>query len=300
MLRAHERVQLPNHGPMLLTTLLAPSFLLLTNCYLILATYLLLFTSYFTLLTFSLLALRFLLTLLTLRFLLLAQSQITHAPKSCTPPYFRRAAPQITHAPPTPPVHPLLAPTHPPTPTTFAGPSFNPLNIGAQEQWAIERRDDVLVFTSDPLPSRLLLAGHVSLRLHAASSSPSIDLVGRLCVVTGPIGSSILPRALSARIPTRSTNLCEGLLRVDAASGEETVGGEEGMECIVDLGPVAAEFPAKSRIRLQVCAAAHPRWMRNLCAKPQVPLAQQTCGAPATVCIWPSSSVLVLPIIPSS
>ena len=35
-----------------------------------------------------------------------------------------------------------------------------------------------------------------------------------------------------------STNLCEGLLRIDAAPTEVNVGGDGGVERVVELGPV--------------------------------------------------------------
>lgn len=168
-----------------------------------------------------------------------------------------------------------------PTPAC-GGPSFNFLNSGERSQRPIERRDDVLVFTSPPLTQPLTIAGHVALKLRVACSAPSIDLVGRLCAVC-PLAGSV--------------NLCEGLQRVDAdrkATGERasthaqraTVGGEEGVDITVRLGPVAADFAVGSRVRLHVCSAAHPRWMRNLCDETSVPLAERRAGRPTRVKIW--------------
>ena len=90
---------------------------------------------------------------------------------------------------------------------------------------------------------------------------------------------------------------------MDAASGGAQVGGGvdgPGVEARVELGPVAAEFPRGSRVRLHVCSAAHPRWMRNLCDDPRVPLGEQRTGMAAKVRVWvDGSSRLVLPSIPS-
>ncbi len=171
-----------------------------------------------------------------------------------------------------------------PTPCC-GGPSFNPVNSGERSQRAIERRDDVLVFTSPPLDRPIVVAGTVKLRLRAAADAPSIDLVGRLCAVR---------RGLSV-------NVCEGLLRVDAATGGDSVGGGtegEGGDFLVTLGPVAAEFDVGSQIRLHVCSAAHPRWMRNLCADPAVAWFEQKCGTDTKVRVWSDgSSRLELPAL---
>ena len=88
-----------------------------------------------------------------------------------------------------------------PTPSA-GGPSFNPLNAGARSQRAIERRPDVLVFTSPPLAAAAAIVGKVRLVLRASCAAPSIDLVGRLCLVGGP--------ALGGG----AVNLVEGALRL--------------------------------------------------------------------------------------
>ena len=69
----------------------------------------------------------------------------------------------------------------------------------------------------------------------------------------------------------------------------------------VELGPVAAELGLGERLRLHVCSAAHPRWMRNLCSSPEIPLARQTSGSFASCCVRVSvddeASVLMLPLL---
>jgi len=179
------------------------------------------------------------------------------------------------------------SPLHP-TPAC-GGPSFHPFNSGAIDQSAIERRDDVLVFTSEQMHAPLGFAGNPSLKLRVWTSSRSIDILGRLCLVT-PHGASI--------------NLCEGLTRVDATASEACIGDEQGgigRLVVVELGPVAVELARGECLRLHVCSAAHPRWMRNLCSSPEVPLARQTSGglAECSVCVSvdDEESMLVLPIV---
>ena len=167
-----------------------------------------------------------------------------------------------------------------PTPSA-GGPSFNPLNAGARSQRAIERRPDVLVFTSPPLAAAAAIVGKVRLVLRASCAAPSIDLVGRLCLVGGP--------ALGGG----AVNLVEGALRLHRPADGD------GAEVAVELGPIAAEVPAGARVRLHVCSAAHPRWMRNLCDDPAVALCLQREGEKAAVGVWvdDDASRLLLPIV---
>jgi len=161
----------------------------------------------------------------------------------------------------------------------------------------IERRadltsPDLLLFTSDSRHTPLAFAGTPLLTLRIWSSARSVDVVGRLCLVNKS-GTSI--------------NLCEGLTRVDALPDEESIGatkGAKGREVVVELGPVAAELCVGESLRLHVCSAAHPRWMRNLCASPEVPLAKQRSGNFAScrvhVSVDAGMSVLALPVLPSA
>ena len=216
-----------------------------------------------------------------------------------------------------------------PTPTS-GGPSFNPFNAGRWSQRCLETRSDVLVFTSAPLSTSLSLAGAAKLQVRVWASSRSIDIVGRLCRVD----------ALGL-----STNLCEGLTRVDAATDEPSVGaapaprvpvrpqaqrmqswkaraldafgehtlatadeavdegGGIGRLVTVAMSPLAVDLAPGESLRLHVCSAAHPRWMRNVLAAPETPLHAQVPlqGADATAVVQLAvddcESYLTLPVI---
>ena len=153
-----------------------------------------------------------------------------------------------------------------PTPA-MGGPSFNPFNAGGASQRSVERRDDVLVFTTQQLAQPLCLAGTATLQLRVWASARSVDVVARLCRVDKR---------------GRSYNLCEGLTRVDAAKGEPSVGAAAsgvGRLVTVVMRPLAVDLGIGERLRLHVCSAAHPRWMRNLLSDPEVPLHAQRPGA---------------------
>ena len=65
-----------------------------------------------------------------------------------------------------------------------------PIRPGPLDQRVLERRDDVLVYTSEPLESDLEVIGPVEMVLYAASTARDTDFIVRLCDVY-PDGRSI-------------------------------------------------------------------------------------------------------------
>ena len=111
---------------------------------------------------------------------------------------------------------------------------------------ALEQRDDVLTFTTQPLAEPVEAIGEVSAELWARAQPPHFDLFVRLCEV-GADGVS--------------RNVCDGLRSVEpdpAAISEDGVA-----HVVVELWPTAHRFAAGSRIRVQVSSGAHPRFARN-------------------------------------
>jgi hypothetical protein len=113
---------------------------------------------------------------------------------------------------------------------------------GPFDQAAVERREDVRIFTSEPLLEDLEVVGRVRAVLHVESSAPSTDWVARLCDVT-PEG--------------RSFNLCDGIVRVHQ-------GADAPCERVIDLWSTCNVFRRGHRMRLQVTSSCFPRWDRNL------------------------------------
>jgi hypothetical protein len=118
---------------------------------------------------------------------------------------------------------------------------------GPQDNRGLEARPDVLCYTTPPLDCALDVIGSVRLVLFARSSLPCADFFGRLCDVS-PDG--------------RSTNICDGLFRVEPGHAESQPDGIQRLE--VDMWATACRFQRRHRIRLQVSSGAHPRWSRNL------------------------------------
>ncbi|MCD7060620.1 CocE/NonD family hydrolase [Pelagibacterium xiamenense] len=133
-----------------------------------------------------------------------------------------------------------------PVPTT-GGATFLPglllgRNAGPMEQSNIERRDDVLVFTSAPLDAEVEVTGLVKATLWVQSSAVSSDWTARLCEVH-PDG--------------RSFGLVDGITRWS------NPGIDTPVEITVRLGHIGHLFRAGSRIRLQVASSNFPRFDRN-------------------------------------
>ena len=113
---------------------------------------------------------------------------------------------------------------------------------GTFDQSAIECRDDVLVFTTDPLVEDVEVTGQVTATIQVSTDAPTTDWVVRLCDVH-PDGASY--------------NVCDGITRVASAPGEpHTVE--------VDLWSTSILFKAGHRIRIDVTSSSFPRWDRNL------------------------------------
>jgi len=151
---------------------------------------------------------------------------------------------------------------------------------GAVDNRPLEARPDVLCYTTAPLERDLEIAGRVRLELYARSSLPHTDFSGRLCDVS-PDG--------------RSTNVCDGLFRVEPGRGEVQPDGSLRIE--IDLWATAHRFRQGHRLRLQVSSGAHPRWSRNLGTGES--LATGVCMAAADQAIYHDPahpSAVVLPV----
>jgi uncharacterized protein len=135
--------------------------------------------------------------------------------------------------------------------TLIMTPEYPP---GPRDQRRIEARPDVLVYTSDPLPTAVEVTGPITVHLWAVSSAPDTDFVARLLDV-GPDGCSF--------------NLTDGIIRAryrHFAQGEPASLIEPGRayEYVIDLWATSNVFLAGHRIRVQVTSSSFPRWDRNL------------------------------------
>jgi len=129
----------------------------------------------------------------------------------------------------------------PADPTPSPGGAILAVNAGSRDNRAVERRLDVLVFSSDPLGEPVEVIGEVAAELSVTRDNPHADLFVRLCDVD--------PRG-------RSRNVCDGIMRLTA---DDPMSGPVR----VSLSGAAHRFAPGHRIRLQVAGGAHPRFARN-------------------------------------
>lgn len=152
---------------------------------------------------------------------------------------------------PEPPAQPGISSFRydPADPTPSVGGQLLTGKAGPADNRALEARPDVLVFTSAPLTGTLDVIGPVSVRVRVRASGPHFDLFARLCDVD--------PRG-------RSRNVCDGIVRGDAAAGETAADSTgPGAAVTVPMSATAYQFRAGHRLRLQVSGGAHPRFARN-------------------------------------
>ena len=122
---------------------------------------------------------------------------------------------------------------------------------GQRLQTEIEKRSDVLVYTSAPLEADLQVVGEVSAVLYAATSARDTDFFVRLCDVY-PDG--------------RSFSVVDGIVRARFRNGtdrEELVKPGEVYEYKLDLWSTAMTFKKGHRLRVQVTSSCFPRLGRN-------------------------------------
>lgn len=152
-----------------------------------------------------------------------------------------------------------------------------------------ELRRDVLIFQTEPLAEDLLVIGHVTGDLWAASSAVETDFLMRLIEV-GDDGLAI--------------NLCQGILRSSYRDGYENpspMTPDTPYRFKLDIGPTGILFRAGSRIRVDVTSSDFPAFDRNhntgkdYWSDPELIVAKQTVFHDAA-----RPSAINLPVVPVS
>jgi uncharacterized protein len=125
------------------------------------------------------------------------------------------------------------------------------LRGGAYDQRRVEERQDVLVYTSAPLPRPVEVTGPVRVVLYAASTAVDTDFTAKLVDVS-PCG--------------HARNLTDGILRArwreDPGVERFLVPGEPA-QFVIDLAATANLFKAGHCIRVEVSSSNFPRFDRN-------------------------------------
>jgi len=115
----------------------------------------------------------------------------------------------------------------------------------------VEEREDVLVYTGDPLTSDLEVTGPISLKLFTSSSAPDTDFTAKL-VDLHPDGYA--------------QNIAEGVVRArfrDSLHNPTLIIPGEVYEFTIDLWATSHLFKEGHSLRLEVSSSNFPRYDRN-------------------------------------
>ncbi len=177
-----------------------------------------------------------------------------------------------------------------PVPTSGGAVCCNPKIFpwGPMDQRAVERRPDVLVFTTPPLTADLEVTGLVSVVLYASTSAPDTDFTAKLVDVF-PTGEA--------------RNLTDGILRMryrGSLEKFELARPGEVYKLTIDAGVTSNVFLKGHRVRLEISSSNFPRFDRN--PNTGRPIADETVLRKASQTIYHDRehpSRIVLPVIPN-
>lgn len=175
-----------------------------------------------------------------------------------------------------------------PVPTT-GGCNLVGCPMGPRDQTEVEKRDDILIFTSETLKSELEVTGPVKVVLYAATTAKDTDWTAKL-VDVHPDG--------------RPYNLCDGILRAcyhDSKDNPNPIQPGEIYRYEIDLWVTSNAFLPGHKIRVEISSSNFPRFDRNLNTGER--FGTGTTWIKATQTIYHDKerpSHILLPVIPRS
>ncbi|WP_249365656.1 CocE/NonD family hydrolase [Cytobacillus citreus] len=139
-----------------------------------------------------------------------------------------------------------------PVPTNGGGTLYAGVHtMGPKDQRQLEEREDVLVYTSEPLGNALEVTGPVKVKLWAKTSAEDTDFAAKLIDVH-PDGTAF--------------NLTDGIVRATYRNGENR--GErikdEILDYEIELWPTSNVFLPGHCIRVEISSSNFPRYDTNL------------------------------------
>jgi uncharacterized protein len=124
--------------------------------------------------------------------------------------------------------------------------------MGVIDQWPVEARADVLVYTSDAMTAGLEVTGPIAVTLYAATTAPDTDFTAKL-VDVHPDGYA--------------RNLADGIIRARYRGSRTTpalLTPGEVTRFVIDLWATSHVFLPGHRIRIEISSSNFPRFDRNL------------------------------------
>ena len=164
------------------------------------------------------------------------------------------------------------------------------LPSGAFDQAEIERRGDVLVYTSPVLTKNMTVIGQVNVKLWAITSAPDTDFTAKL-VDVHPDGyaQNILDRLVRARY-RRGSKFPPSFIEPGRA-----------YEYSIELGNTSTVFKAGHKIRLEISSSNFPHYVRNQNTREEVGSSTRMQTAQQTILHDDDHpSHLALPVVPIS
>ena len=122
---------------------------------------------------------------------------------------------------------------------------------GAMDQREVEKRSDVLVYTTEPFQQDFRVAGPVEVHLFAATSARDTDWTAKL-VDVDPQGFAM--------------NLTDGILRAryrQSFTRPELLQPGKAYEFVIDAGNTCMTFLKGHRLRLEISSSNFPHYSRN-------------------------------------
>ena len=163
-------------------------------------------------------------------------------------------------------------------PVPTAGGAMIGPEAGYAIQDAIERRADVLSFSTSPLVADTEVTGSIKAILYVSSDAPNTDFTAKL---------------VDVHEDGNAWNVSDGIVRRSYRGSDEV----EKIE--IELWPTSMVFMRGHRIRLEVSSSNYPRYDRNPNTGKDIATETHPCAAAQTIYhskAFPSH--LVLPIIP--
>lgn len=158
---------------------------------------------------------------------------------------------------------------------------------GPVEQSHVEKRSDVLCYTTPELEEPVEVTGPLEMHLFAATSAKDTDFTAKLVDVY-PDG--------------RSYNLTEGIKRARAlksAAYPDLINPGEVYEYVITMGNTSQLFRKGHRIRIDISSSNFPMFDRNM--NTGNPIGEDAQGIPATQTVYHQpayASYIDLPVIP--
>jgi uncharacterized protein len=178
---------------------------------------------------------------------------------------------------------------NPANPTPFLTEPTSSQIGGPDDYTAVQRRDDVLVYQTEPLETDTEVTGPLRVDLYASSSAPDTDFMAMLI--------DVWPNGYRQR-------LCDGMVRARFRDGMDRPSLIEPGQIYhynIDCWNTSQVFKAGHRICLQISSSAFPKFDRNL--NTGAPLGVTSEFVSAEQRIYHDAehpSAMVLPVIPQS